>query len=1124
MADRSVTVRLRAQVRDFNRDIGTSTAAVGTLESRLRSADKEGGASIDRLSGRLRVLAEVAAVAGHAVGPLGGVAIAGVAGLASQLGFAAVAGGVLIGSLQGVGDALSAMNKAQLDPTNKNLEAAEDALKRLSPAAQEFAEAAFDIKPALVAIRDMGAEELMPGLTESLDNLEQLGPRVAGIFQTISRTVGEISADATSSLASERWADFFTFVEQEAPDALSELATTVGDLTHGMAELWEAFTPVNDGFSTWLMGVADGFDDWATGLSATEGFSEFVDYVKTTGPQVADTLGALANAMIQIVQASAPLGGPVLAGLEAVAKAIGAIADSDLGTPIFAGIAALSLLNRTLAVTASLSKVSLSGGLFAGLGTVTSGAKAGSGSLKSFGGDLAVLSRNYLTAGTASERMAAQNAKAVEGIKGTARVIGPTAGLLGGLALASSGAADGVGLTNTASMALMGTMAGPWGAAIGGGVGLLLDWKASSDQATASADNFRLSLQSMDLTSLNEGLAQLKGLQQATGDDFLGSDVISQRIRDTEKALTDLEWAEKRAGIEAKGAALQFLTQTGANVDLAKWSGKSTESIKAQADAIIKSRQAAQQTAQSFINLGEGVDDAKVSLSEWIQQVANEGDALRNFMNNAKTASKRGLRDGLINDLQDLGTAGALRMKQLANATDGEIARANHAWKRGQDAMRDYNNFKVPPKKVTADTSRAMQSFREVDQYLSSLNGKTATTYVNTVRTITGKQGAAVFGQKADGGTILGPRQPYGDKVPYLLAPGEEVISNRHGQADRHRGLLKQINSNRMAGGGTAGGKDAAEEAKQDREDAQQRREEHKQRAEDRRQRRLEAQRIRDLLASDLRDEREQANLEVRDAARRLKSAREADRPKSEIREAQLALKTARTDRTEMREQRRDDRLEKAAQKLIEAANTQLDAATAQRDATQQLRDSLYGSVSGQFTSSLTGGGLAGLNKALSKDIGGGQAMADTLRALVDAGLDTTGASAGLFQELASSDDVKTAQQLLAAGPDAISYYEQQYATRASVNSARGGFVADASFGALLTQQNAAVAVAEAAKTAAEAHASALEGQVARLELRMGDVVTAVNQQADRFGQVLNGVAATAGRSSGSSVWTRGPR
>jgi hypothetical protein len=57
----------------------------------------------------------------------------------------------------------------------------------------------------------------------------------------------------------------------------------------------------------------------------------------------------------------------------------------------------------------------------------------------------------------------------------------------------------------------------------------------------------------------------------------------------------------------------------------------------------------------------------------------------------------------------------------------------------------------------------------------------------------------------ADGMTVPGQRHPYGDKDLYALAPGEEVISNRHGQADRHRGLLKAINAGHLADGGTAG-------------------------------------------------------------------------------------------------------------------------------------------------------------------------------------------------------------------------------------------------------------------------------------------------------------------------------
>src|SRR3546814_2553141 len=65
--------------------------------------------------------------------------------------------------------------------------------------------------------------------------------------------------------------------------------------------------PIYD-FSSWMVDVADSFDRWATGLDQTEGFQEFVAYIRENGPQVADTMGALGDAVLQVVQASAQIG------------------------------------------------------------------------------------------------------------------------------------------------------------------------------------------------------------------------------------------------------------------------------------------------------------------------------------------------------------------------------------------------------------------------------------------------------------------------------------------------------------------------------------------------------------------------------------------------------------------------------------------------------------------------------------------------------------------------------------------------------------------------------------------------------------------------------------------------
>lgn len=217
---------------------------------------------------------------------------------------------------------------------------------------------------------------------------------------------------------------------------------------------------------------------------------------------------------------------------------------------------------------------------------------------------------------------------------------------------------------------------------------------------------------------------------------------------------------------------------------------QSAAAAQDQAKALDEARDAAKGTAEEFFGLGDKVDDAKTSLSEWIQDLNDQADALANFRKNAKEAAKKGLDEGLIASLQAAGPEGARRLRQLADATDAEIERANRAWKRGQ---------------------------RQIELYTDAVGGVPTSVATTLTLDITGVQAKlnkleAQFGfelgaggtRSADGSTVPKDGGSYGDRYPYLLAPGEEVISNRYGQADRFRPLLKAINAGRgLAGGGT---------------------------------------------------------------------------------------------------------------------------------------------------------------------------------------------------------------------------------------------------------------------------------------------------------------------------------
>jgi TP901 family phage tail tape measure protein len=225
---------------------------------------------------------------------------------------------------------------------------------------------------------------------------------------------------------------------------------------------------------------------------------------------------------------------------------------------------------------------------------------------------------------------------------------------------------------------------------------------------------------------------------------------------------------------------------------------QSTADLAAQAKALADSRDAANKTAHEFFGLGDSLDDSKVSLHDWITDLEKQAKALRDFTKNAKDAGENGLKKGLIAELEAAGPAGALRMQQLADASEKEIHRANRAWRLGQTAIDDYTDAVggVPPSVATDlqvnGVPVAITAIAALKRLMDSLHDRninvTVTKHTNaTIAEATANADGGTIPHAAAGWTVAGPRQPYGDKVLAYLAPGEEVITNRHGEADRFR-------------------------------------------------------------------------------------------------------------------------------------------------------------------------------------------------------------------------------------------------------------------------------------------------------------------------------------------------
>jgi TP901 family phage tail tape measure protein len=219
--------------------------------------------------------------------------------------------------------------------------------------------------------------------------------------------------------------------------------------------------------------------------------------------------------------------------------------------------------------------------------------------------------------------------------------------------------------------------------------------------------------------------------------------------------------------------------------------------------AMKDARSAARSTAEEFFGLGDKVDKAKVSLNGWIRDLRKQTDALRNFRENAQQAAKKGLDEGLIASLEKAGPAGALRMKQLANATQSEIARANKAWQAGEREVEKYTNFVGGvPKKVSTDLTvnpgNSIPTIHGVITALSSVHDK-----VVHIQTVFSHYNATPATHQADGGFISGPGGPRDDAIPARLSDGEFVVNAA--TTKRLRPWLEMENAKGFADGGPVG-------------------------------------------------------------------------------------------------------------------------------------------------------------------------------------------------------------------------------------------------------------------------------------------------------------------------------
>jgi phage-related protein len=202
------------------------------------------------------------------------------------------------------------------------------ALAKLTPAARGTFNAFLSLRTAFKAWSESLQPAVMPLFTRALNGIKNALPGLTPFVLGAAKAIGILQDRASAGFKSPWWKEFKADLAGAVVPAIVGLGSSFGRIFKGMAGIVQAFLPHMDSISATMQRITGRFANWGTSLKGSPQFERFLAYASKQGPILARALGDIGNAFYQIAKASAPLSGPVLAALGAVASAIASIAET----------------------------------------------------------------------------------------------------------------------------------------------------------------------------------------------------------------------------------------------------------------------------------------------------------------------------------------------------------------------------------------------------------------------------------------------------------------------------------------------------------------------------------------------------------------------------------------------------------------------------------------------------------------------------------------------------------------------------------------------------------------------------------------------------------------------------
>lgn len=194
----------------------------------------------------------------------------------------------------------------------------ETAFGKMGAAGQAFTRYLWGLRDGFYELRDAIQAVLLPQVQDAMEaffssaNAREASRAMVALADSFGRVVKLFS----TSLQGSAWGGFFTMLADLGPQIQEAYGRAFVSFLEALASILTVTAPYALRFADAIARMADNFAEWADSKQGQKDIQEFMDYAARIGPQVADTLGALARGFAAVAKALSPWAEMVMNGLE----------------------------------------------------------------------------------------------------------------------------------------------------------------------------------------------------------------------------------------------------------------------------------------------------------------------------------------------------------------------------------------------------------------------------------------------------------------------------------------------------------------------------------------------------------------------------------------------------------------------------------------------------------------------------------------------------------------------------------------------------------------------------------------------------------------------------------------